>query len=56
MSARPPYRLRFFCDTDSGVCLWSVTEVARQRYGSPVEPQALPLAKATIHEMEWVIT
>jgi hypothetical protein len=23
MSARPTYRLRFFFDTGSGVCLWS---------------------------------
>lgn len=54
MNARPMYRLRFFFDTGSGICLWSGNEAARQRYGYPIEPQALPLPEATIHEMEQV--
>jgi hypothetical protein len=55
MSARPMYRLRFFCDTGSGVCLWSGNEDARQRYDYPVEPRALPLSEDTVREMERVI-
>src|SRR6266487_7005744 len=56
MSARPTYRLRFFFDTDSGVCLWSGNEAARQRYGYPIQPQALPLPEDTVRNMERVIT
>jgi hypothetical protein len=55
MNARPTYRLRFFFDMGSGICLWSGNEAARQRYGYPVEPQALPLPENAIREMEKVI-
>ena len=56
MSARPTYRLRFFFDTGSGVCLWSGNEAARQRYGYPVAPRTLPLPEDTSREMERLIT
>jgi hypothetical protein len=55
MSARPTYRLRFFFDTGSGVCLWSANEAARERYDYPVEPRALPLQEDTVCDMERVI-
>jgi hypothetical protein len=55
MSARPTYRLRFFFDTGSGVCLWSGNEATRERYDYPVEPRALPLSEDTIREMERAI-
>ena len=42
------YRLRFFFDTGSGVCLWSDTDAARGRFDYPVDLGELPLPQ-TIH-------
>jgi hypothetical protein len=56
MNARPTYRLRFFFDMGSGICLWSGNEAAGQRYDYPVEPRTLPLQETTIREMERLIT
>ena len=37
------YRLRFFFDTGSGICLWCGNDAARERYGYPVDLRDLPL-------------
>jgi hypothetical protein len=37
------YRLRFFFDTGSGICLWSDNDAARERFDYPVPLEALPL-------------
>ena len=37
------YRLRFFFDTGSGICLWSANDAARERFDYPIELSALPL-------------
>lgn len=37
------YRLRYFFDTGSGICLWSANDAARERLDYPVELQNLPL-------------
>lgn len=31
------YRLRYFFDPGSGVCLWSDNDMAREKFGYPVE-------------------
>jgi hypothetical protein len=37
------YRLRYFFDLGSGICLWSANDAARERFGYPVELRDLPL-------------
>ncbi|MFC6661259.1 hypothetical protein [Deinococcus multiflagellatus] len=37
-----PYRLRFFFDTGSGICLWAGDPATEARYGLAVDPQTLP--------------
>lgn len=39
------YRLRYFFDTGSGICLWSANDAARERFDYPVELGRLPLAE-----------
>ena len=51
------YRLRFFFDHGSGVCLWTAGEAARERFGGyPVALGALPLPPATVREGEDLLT
>jgi hypothetical protein len=38
------YKLRFSFDPDSGICLWSENELARDRFGYPVELDSLEIA------------
>ena len=40
------YRLRYFFDPGSGICLWSENEAARGRFGYPVELGDLELTSA----------
>ena len=37
------YRLRFYFDTGSNICLWSDNDAARERFDYPVELRELPL-------------
>jgi len=37
------YRLRYFFDTGSGICLWSANDAARERFDYAVELRDLPL-------------
>jgi hypothetical protein len=37
------YRLRFFFDTGSGICLWSDNDAGREQFDYPVPMEALPL-------------
>lgn len=41
-------RLRLFFDAGSGVCLWAGDERAREKYGYPLDLDALPLTAETI--------
>lgn len=41
----PKYRLRFFFDTGSGVCLWTANDAAREIYDYPVSMEALPVSE-----------
>jgi len=38
------YKLRFSFDPRSGICLWSENELARDRFGYPVELDSLEIA------------
>jgi hypothetical protein len=51
------YRLRFFFDHGSGVCLWTANDAAHERFGDyPVPLAALPLAEETGREGEDLLT
>jgi tRNA (guanine37-N1)-methyltransferase len=41
------YRLRFFFDVGSGICLWSANDKAREKFGYPIELENLPLSDKT---------
>ena len=41
----PQYELRYFFDAGSGVCLWSANDDARERFGYPVDIDALGLSQ-----------
>lgn len=46
------YKFRYFFDAGSGVCLWSANEMARMRYGYPVDLEALMLPEALVSRAE----
>ena len=51
------YRLRFFFDHGSGVCLWTANDAARERLGDyPVLLEDLPLSPETVQEGEGLLT
>jgi hypothetical protein len=37
------YRLRYFFDTGSGICLWGANDATRERFDYPIELRSLPL-------------
>ena len=45
-----PYRIRYFFDPGSGICLWSGNDRARCAFGYPVRIEELPLLPDTIAE------
>lgn len=47
--------LRYFFDAGSGICLWAGNDVARERFGYPVDPLALPLGDTTRQALERLI-
>ncbi|GER89825.1 hypothetical protein KDW_39870 [Dictyobacter vulcani] len=48
MNTKPQYVIRFFFDAGSATCFWPVNDDARKRFGSYIQPEDLPLSKATI--------
>lgn len=52
----PTYRLRFFMEWHAS-CLWQANDAARRRFGFEVDPNELPLSRATRDEIwrlsEW---
>jgi len=51
------YRLRFFFDYGSGVCLWTANDAARERFGDyPVLLADLPLPAETVRDGEDLLT
>lgn len=49
------YRLRFFFDAGSGVCLWADNEAAREAFGYPVRSEELPIEPETEARLERLI-
>jgi hypothetical protein len=49
------YRLRFFFDTGSGICLWCDNDAARERFGYPVDLRDLPLPETICRRGYFVI-
>jgi len=49
------YRLRYFFDAGSGVCLWSGNDAARAAYGIAITPEQLPLPPETRQEVERLV-
>lgn len=36
------YSIAYFFDVGSGICLWAKNDLARQKYGYPIDHRALP--------------
>jgi hypothetical protein len=49
MTAR--YRLRFFLDAGSGVCLWSQNDAAKNRFGYAVETDEIGLPQPLVVDL-----
>lgn len=49
------YRLRFFFDAGSGVCLWADNHEARESFGYAVKSDDLPLEPSTEARLERLI-
>ncbi|HEU4454476.1 MAG TPA: hypothetical protein VFR81_15515 [Longimicrobium sp.] len=49
------YRLRFFFDAGSGVCLWADNHEARESFGDAVRSDDLPLEPSTEARLERLI-
>ncbi len=49
------YRIRFFFDYGSGICLWSGNAPTRERFGYPIEPEPLGLSPETAAEVTRLI-
>ena len=45
-----PYRLRYFFDPGSGICLWGGDDRTRSVFGYPIDPEALPLSGDVVAE------
>src|SRR5262245_2289531 len=49
------YRLRFFFDPGSGICLWCDNDAAREQFGYPVSLLDLPLPESVRRRGYFVI-
>jgi len=49
------YKLRFSFDPGSGICLWSENELARDRFGYPVELDSLEISPSVKKRAEELI-
>jgi hypothetical protein len=49
------FKFRFFFDGDSGACLWSANDVARETWGYPVDHEKLPLSEPTITRLNEIV-
>lgn len=53
----PMYQMKFMFDWGSGVCVWSVNEMAKKRFGSyPIFTSQLPISDELKIELEYLIT
>jgi len=49
------YKLRFFFDCGSGICVWAENEIAQKKYGYPVANDMLPISKALANELDSLV-
>jgi hypothetical protein len=49
------YKLRYFFDFGSGICLWAANDAARERFGYPVHSSKLPITSTLMHRVEFVL-
>jgi hypothetical protein len=50
------YKLRYFFDPGSGICLWSENDVARDRFGYPVDINGLGLTLSLMAQAKELAT
>ena len=55
MTEGPTYRLRYFFDAGSGVCLWAGNAAARARWGYPIDLDDLPLPADLRHDASCIV-
>lgn len=46
------YKLRYFFDFGSGICLWAANDAARDHFGYPVDSSKLPITSTLMHRVE----
>lgn len=49
------YKLRYFFDFGSGICLWAANDAARDHFGYPVDSSKLPITSTLMHRVEFVL-
>ncbi|MFO1262788.1 MAG: hypothetical protein U1E84_05510 [Rhodoferax sp.] len=52
----PVYRLRFFFDGVSGICLWSGNAATTEKFDYPIEVDSLPLPREVVEAAEPLIS
>ncbi len=50
--SEPRFRLRFFFDAGSGICLWSASSAARERFGYAVASGELAISESLRRECD----
>lgn len=48
------YKLRFFFDAGSGICLWSADERTIEKFDYPVDPSKLPIDENLRRRLHYV--
>ena len=49
------YKLRYFFDFGSGICLWAANDAARDRFDYPVHSSKLPITSTLMHRVEFIL-
>lgn len=47
------YRLRYFFDFGSGICLWAANDAARDDFDYPVHSSKLPITSTLMQRVEF---
>lgn len=54
-STQQVYKLRYFFDFGSGICLWAVNDAATERFGYQVHSSKLPITSNLMYRIEFVL-
>ncbi len=49
------YKLRYFFDFGSGICLWAANDAAKDHFGYPVDSSKLSITSTLIHRIGFVL-